>query len=157
MQITVNGKEYKIEFTFEAAESDTVQKVFEFMSGAYVLKGVKDSGTELEKKAAQVDVMIEGLSSMPRLAIDLFHMGLLEYHGQFGDGSVKSRDDAKLLYKQFCKENPESELATQYGLFEALKVQMEDDGFFKRIGLTAFAEEIEKSVPTPQDHKKKKK
>ena len=36
MQITVNEKQYNIEFTFEAAESESIQEVFDFFTGAYL-------------------------------------------------------------------------------------------------------------------------
>lgn len=153
MQIKVNGKEYNIEFTFEAAESEVVQKAFDFFSGAYMFKGLKEDGTEIEKKVAQMDAMVSGISAMPKLAIDLLYMGLLENHSD----EIKSRDDAKQLYKSFCIENPDSKIAMQSGLFEALKTQMETDGFFKRIGLEQMMEKMNQPEPSkiPQDHKKK--
>ena len=37
--ITINNKEYTLEYTFKAAEHrDTVQKMFNIASGAYVAK-----------------------------------------------------------------------------------------------------------------------
>lgn len=41
--ITVNSNEYKLEFSFEAAEyKDIVQKMFKVLSGAYVVEESKD-------------------------------------------------------------------------------------------------------------------
>ena len=41
--ITVNSNEYKLEFSFEAAEyKDIVQKMFKVISGAYVVEESKD-------------------------------------------------------------------------------------------------------------------
>lgn len=169
MQLPANGKEYTVEFTFEAAESNVVQKAFDYFSGAFMLKGIKttksdDEMTDEEKiqtRVNQMDAMIGGISAMPSLAIDFLYMGLLEHHGsnEDGDGTVKCREDAKRVYKQFCKENPEDERATQFGLFESLKEQMETDGFFKRIGLEQIMKNMNQPEPmkTPQDHKKKQK
>jgi len=159
-------KEHDVEFTFEAAESDTVQKVFDYFSGTYMLKGLKtekkeEDMTEEEKtecKIAQMDALVGGMSIIPKLSIDLLYMGLLEHHGVCGDKTqdILTRNDAKNLYKQFCKENPDSEIAMHSGLFEALKIQMETDGFFKRIGLEQMIEKMSQPSPkVPQDHKKK--
>lgn len=165
MQLKTKDKIYEIEFTFEAAESETIQTVFDYFSGSYMFKGMKDSGTELEKKLSQMDSMIGGISSMPKLAIDFLLMGLLEHHGEFGDKTqdILSRDDAKRVYKEFCKENPDDAMSIHSGLFDALKEQMEADGFFKRIGLEQMMEamnqvETEEAVPMKlQDHKKPQK
>lgn len=159
MLLKTSKKEYKVEFTFEAAESDIVQKAFDYFSGAYMFKGLKENGTELENKVAQVDAMVSGISVVPKLAIDLLYMGLLEYHGtsEDADGTITCREDAKRIYKEFCKENPEDSISTQYGLFEALRGQMETDGFFKRIGLEQMMNQMNQPEPKkiPQDHKKK--
>lgn len=167
MKLSANGKEYTVEFTFEAAESDVVNKAFDYFSGAYMFKGIKSNKPEdemtdeekLQENVAKADAMISGISAVPRLAIDFLYMGLLENHGSHseGDGAVTCRDDAKRIYKQFCKENPDDIKATQFGLFEALKEQMEVDGFFKRIGLEQLMKTISDPEPkkTPQDHKKK--
>lgn len=157
MKLSINGKERTIEFTFEAAESELLQTVFDYFSGAYMFKGIRDSGSELEQKVAQMDAMISGISAVPKMAIDLFYIGLLEHHGPCGDTTqdILSRDDAKMLYKAFCKENPENEISTQSGLFEALKKQMEEDGFFKRIGLEQMKPEEQPQPKISQEYKKK--
>lgn len=152
MNIKVGKKEYNIEFTFEAAESESVNKAFDFFTGAYMMKKADEIKGSTEK---QMDCMIGGLSDVPKLTIDFLYMGLLENHAK----EVKNREEAKELYKQFCKENPEDERAYHYGMFEALKEQMSTDGFFKRIGVEQFMSNLEETVEnaekTPQDHKKK--
>ena len=159
MQIKVNGKPYTIEFTFEAAESEVVCKAYDFFSGAYMLKampelanaqGNKDFEVTNEMKIKQLDAMTQEASKAPKLAIDFLFMGLQEYHAD----EIQTRDNAKALYKAYCKENPDTELSYNIGLFEALKGQMETDGFFKRIGVDAMME-TPKEVKQPQDHKKK--
>lgn len=163
MLLHTSNKDYTVEFTFEAAESEIVQTAFDYFSGAYMFKGMTEDGTEEEKRIKQVDAALSGISAMPKLAIDFLFMGLLENHGPCGEISqdILTRNDAKAVYKRFCKENPESELAMQSGLFKALREQMENDGFFDRIGLTEvmnamMTEEPEAQLPKiPQDHKKK--
>lgn len=172
MQLITKNKTYEIELTFEAAESPIVEQVYDFFSGAYVMKSIavdKPDGELTENditknQIAKIDAMISGASSVPKMAIDFLYMGLLEHHGAEGDGTVLSRADAKKVYKEFCKENPDDKMAMHSGLFEALKVQMETDGFFKRIGLDQMLESMNKSIEeevkqqkVPQDHKKKAK
>ncbi len=167
MQLITKNKTYTIEFTFEAAESPIVQLAFDYFSGAYMMKAIAVDKTDseltesdkLKNQVAQLDALIGGVANMPKLAIDFLFMGLLENHGADGDGTVLNRSDAKRIYKDFCKENQEDALAMHSGLFEALREQMVEDGFFKRIGLEQMMENMskpnEKTVKMPQDHKKK--
>lgn len=176
MQLTVKDRTYEIEFTFEAAESETVQKVFDYFTGAYQYRNIKtskgvDEMDDQEKVAytiGMLDSTIGEVATIPKLTIDFLFMGLLEHHGVNGDitQDIESKDDARQLYKDFCKENPEDEKALHTGLFDALKVQMDADGFFKRIGLeqmltklNSMEQEEKKTNLTvvPQDHKKKQK
>lgn len=156
MNIKANGKEYNIEYTFEAAESDIVQKAFDFFSGAYILK----QGKEAKDPIGQLDAMMAGTAESSKFMIDFLYMGLLESHGlhEDGDKTIACREDAKRLYKQFCKENPEDERAFQFNMLMALREQMVEDGFFKRIGLESLMEMMNQEQPKiPQDHKKKAK
>lgn len=174
MQITVDNKVYNIEFTFEAAESDCIQKVFDFFTGAYQYRGLtslKDENDMSDTEKAQsmiklVDSTLNEAASIPGLTIDFLYTGLLEHHGACGDitQDILTRDDAKRLYKQFCKENPDDERAMHTGMFDALKEQMKSDGFFKRIGLEQMLESMNKTAQeqaekvttiVPQDHKRK--
>ena len=99
------------------------------------------------------------ISDLPRMAMDMFYAGLLESHGECGDGTITSRMDAKRLYKQFCKENPEDAMAiSYYGLVTVISAQMEEDGFFKRTGLADILgnmESVAKKSKKPEDHGKK--
>lgn len=164
LTLHVDNKDYVVEFTFEAAESDIVNTAFDFFSGAYMLKTLPADEKTLKTKEGQkqvqlqqLDVLFEQASKTPRLTIDFLYMGLLEHHGECGDKStdIKTRNDAKMLYKKFCKENPDSELAMHTGLFEALKGQMEEDGFFKRIGLDLLMESVTGAVQAEEPQKEK--
>jgi len=174
MQITVNEKQYNIEFTFEAAESEAIQEVFDFFTGAYlyrtsnIAKDENDMTIEEKNKQliSQADGTITEMSKIPALTIDFLFMGLLEHHGKNGDETqdILTRDDARALYKSFCKQNPDDEKAQHFGMFNALKEQMASDGFFKRIGLEQMMnqtaqiaeEQAKKSPVVMKDHMKKK-
>ena len=131
MNITVNGKEYILEYTFEAAEChECIDAAMDIFGGMMTAKIDSKHSEEM-----QVRDFLMSLSDLPRMAMDMFYAGLLENHGTGpdGDGTITSRADARCLYKQFCKENPEDERATSYyALCTSIAEQMEKDGFFKR-------------------------
>lgn len=147
--ITVNGKDYKLEYSFMAAEhKDTVQKMFNVVSGAYI---VKRANAIKEEDAAEA--MIEGTSEMvadiPHIVKTAFYSGLLENENV-------SEDKAYEIMKAYMKENKIS----YRKLFDDIKECMEDDGFFDLSGLTEMLNEMNKSVEEnmkkiPQDHKRK--
>lgn len=146
--ITINGQEYKIEFSFEAAEhKQTVQMMFNVLSGAYFFRNGKDS----DKVAmAMINGVSEMVADIPHIAKTAFYAALLENNPV----SVQESSD---LMKQYMKDNKLS----FNGLYEELKQCMEDDGFFDLSGLTEMIQKMnenaEEQQPTkiPQDHKKK--
>lgn len=166
MIIKVNNKEYTIEYTFEAAHNKKcVDVCWNQFTGAGMMKNaalneLEDS--ETTSKVMTLDNLIGFMSDIPETVITLLYAGLLEHHGpDSGDPVINTGRDARNLYKQFYKENPESELASDMEMFNAIKVQMEEDGFFKRIGLESFMEKMRQAESqgelkkAPQDHKKK--
>lgn len=158
--LTIDGKEYKLEYSFMAAEHrDTVQKMFNVVSGAYLIKktDLLDDDNSENKKEVVANAMIEGASEMvadiPHIVKTAFYSGLLE-------NNPVSEEEAYSLMKQYMKENKISFRK----LFDDIKECMEEDGFFDLSGLTEMMEEMNKSVETqtkkrtpktPQDHKKK--
>ena len=155
MKFLVEGKEYTLEYTFEAAENQKcVDAMTDIFGGAMMTKI-----DETKSEALQIRDFLMTISDLPRMAMDMFYAGLLENHGEDGDGTITSRLDAKRLYKQFCKENPEDAMAASYyGLITVISNQMEEDGFFKRTGLADILESMGNAVQEakkPTDHKKK--
>ena len=82
-------------------------------------------------------MMLKSISNIPQTALSMFYAGLLEHHGtgRDADKSIKSKDDALELIKQYFAENPDDENANFYGVLTQVLSQMGDDGFFKLIGL----------------------
>lgn len=157
MKFTAGGKEYTLEYTFEAAENQKcVDAMTDIFGGAMMTKI-----DETKSEALQIRDFLMTISDLPRMAMDMFYAGLLENHGTEGDGdgTIANRADARRVYKQFCKENLEDDMATSYyGLVTAISKQMEEDGFFKRTGLEDILgnmTEATKEVKKPTDHKKK--
>ena len=153
--LNINGKEYTLEYSFMAAEhNETVQKMFNVVSGAYLIRKANITG---ENKEDIANAMLEGTGEMvadiPHIVKTAFYSGLLENHDV-------SREEAYNLMKQYMKENKISFKK----LFDDIKECMEEDGFFDLSGLTEMLEEMNQSVEnqtkkrtpkTPQDHKKK--
>lgn len=159
LNLKIGEKDYTLEYSFKAAEhNETVQKMFNVVSGAYLIKkvGVVDEKQNTDKQAV-AEAMIGGTSEMvadiPHIVKTTFYSGLLENHNV-------SQEEAYDLMKQYMKENKISFKK----LFDDIKKCMEDDGFFDLSGLTEMMEEMNQSVEeqtkkknpkTPQDHKKK--
>lgn len=155
LNLKIGEKDYTLEYSFMAAEhNETVQKMFNVVSGAYLIRKANITG---ENKEDIANAMLEGTGEMvadiPHIVKTAFYSGLLEKHNV-------SQEDAYELMKQYMKENKISFKK----LFEDIKTCMEDDGFFDLSGLTEMMEEMEESVEaqtkkktpkTPQDHKKK--
>ena len=152
-KIKVGNKEYQLEYTFESAENrDVVQKMFNMLSGAYIIKHT--NGSDVENDENIVNAMIDGTSEMvseiPHVCIVAFYAGLLEHN-------PVSEEEAKDIMKAYMKENKIS----YRKLFEEIKTCMEDDGFFDLSGLKEMLEEMngeqkttKKAPKTPQDHMK---
>ncbi len=159
MKFVVDEKEHILEYTFEAAENQKCVDAMTDIFGGAMMTKIDESKSE----SLQIRDFLMTISDLPRMAMDMFYAGLLEHHGEDGDGTVMSRLDAKRLYKQFCRENPEDAMAASYyGLITVISNQMEEDGFFKRTGMAdilesmgSVAEESAKGRKQPQDHKKK--
>ena len=114
--LTIGGKEYQIEFSFDAAE----------------------------KKAEMAEAMIDGtadmISDMASLSITCFYAGLLE------NNPVEDEKVARQLFKQFVKENPDDDRASFLGMYEFLKGCMEEDGFFKLTGLDKYLKDMSEAM-----------
>lgn len=155
LNLKIGEKDYTLEYSFMAAEhNETVQKMFNVVSGAYLIRKANITG---ENKEDIANAMLEGTGEMvadiPHIVKTAFYSGLLEHHNI-------SQEDAYDLMKQYMKENKISFKK----LFDDIKTCMEDDGFFDLSGLTEMMEEMNQSVETqtkkrtpktPQDHKKK--
>lgn len=151
-----NNQDYILKFTFEAAENkELVQKMFNVLSGAYLVKhggGLKDADSDMSAASAMIDGVSEMVSEIPHICVTAFYAGLLEEN-------PLSRDEAKTLMRSYMKENKIS----YRKLFEEIKQCMEDDGFFDLSGLTEMLDEMNQSIEKqaekmpkePQDHKKK--
>lgn len=155
--ITVDGKEYKLEFDFAAAEvGELVQKMFEMKSGLYIARSAQ-AGNNVG--VAILDGTGEMLATVPRICILAIYAGCLEHN-------PVSMDEAKTLLKKYMKQEKKS-FKDVYN--EIIHPCMEDDGFFMTSGIdktvdsmnqvveNAEQETEEATKVVPQDHKKSSK
>lgn len=144
--ISINGTEFVLEFTFEAAEHKTlVQKMFDMMTGAYLVKDAKD--IENPSTADMINGTSAMFSNIPDVCNIAFYAGFLEKNPM-------TEVESKNVMRAYMKENDLS----YPDLFEEIKECMEKDGFFHRTGLDKMLQKMTEQteeIKTPQDHKKK--
>lgn len=129
-KFTVDGTEYKLEFSFEAAmDNNCVQKMFEMLTGAYIYKSIPGSPTAEITENMGIIATVEGFSRMfadtPMVCRIAFRAGLRENHPDLSDS------EATELMKRYMKNK-------KFGfndLFNDLVECMEKDGFFKLTNL----------------------
>lgn len=153
--ITVNGKEYKLEFDFAAAEvGELVQKMFEMKSGLYIARSAQ-AGNNVG--VAVLDGTGEMLATVPRICVLAFYAGCLE-------NNPVSEDEARTLLKKYMKQEKKS-FRDVYN--EIIYPCMEDDGFFVTSGIDKMVDSMNQAMENaeqeqapkvaPQDHKKSSK
>lgn len=147
MKLTIGGKEYTFKFSVDASLNDEcVEKTTGLMMKVAEAHDERD-----------IDLMLHSVSNIPMTALSVFYAGLLEYHGmgRDADHSIRSKEDAKELIKTYFEENPDSEDANFFGILNMMVEQMNEDGFFKLVGLESLmqTETPENgTVKTPMDH-----
>ena len=146
MTLTVDGKDYTIEYTMEAALcNECTEKVTDY------LFSIGEAGSKEDAKK-----LISSMTDIPQTALTMLYAGLLEHHGaESGDGSITSKQEVKELARQYFKEHKEDGKGNFFALMELLMGAMEADGFFNQIGLGQLAEKAQKTKKAPQDHRKK--
>ena len=136
-RITINGKEYTVEYTIEASLYDdcTLSMMDMFVKGGMVQGAAQDRDIEGAMKN-----LMETIANLPQKVLTLFYAGLLEHHGPEGDRSVQSRNDAKKILAKYLNENKKS----FRDVLEELTEVMAEDNFFDLIGLNQMTAELAK-------------
>ena len=142
--LTIGGKDYKLEYTIEAAlYKDGVDRLIDFIGGFSGVQGEQEitKGLEPESKTKVRIQIVNNLKSeitnLPNTALELFYMGLLQHHGEDGDGTVPDIKAAKRLVAKYFAEQDKVENGINdfAALLAVCMEQMGEDGFFKRTGL----------------------
>jgi len=150
--LNINGKTYDLEFSFAAAEEgNLIQSMFKVVSGAYFF----EHGNKETMAAAMMHGTAAMVGDLPVICKQAFFAGLK------GHTEGITYEDAVELMQAYMKENKMSFNA----MYQLLKTQMEEDGFFELTGITEMMQQMsqtaeEKKAPkkqpkTPQDHRKK--
>ena len=122
MKKVIDGKEFVIEYGSVAMLScpECVEHVLNLVH----LNEQKD--IPLSRRFGTI------MKDVPQITLLLFHAGLLEHHGEDGDKTVLSLNDAKSLLKKYFRENAE---ATFLDLLAELIGQMDKDNFLALLGM----------------------
>lgn len=147
MTLNIGGIDYTFEFSIEASlYNECTERIADLFSKI----------TEAQNEE-NLKMLISGLGNVPKTALEMFYAGLLEHHGEFGDGTILTINDAKNLIREYIHEHKEDGKGNFYNIMNLMIEQMTEDGFFEQIGLTQMIqEEVQtKEVKKPQDHKKK--
>lgn len=156
-RLQIGTKEYKLEYTIEASlYNECVERMMEFFGKTLAItneqeltKGLSKE-EKIEMRMQLVKDSLSGMINLPKTALTVFYAGLLEYHGEAGDNTVRSIGDAKALVKQYFSEHVEDGKDNFYDLLQVCMEQMGEDGFFKLTGMERFlsqngeSEEIQK-------------
>ena len=134
--LEIEKKEYKIEFSIEASlNEECVERAAGFMCGAKA----KNDGSIM-------DNIIDTVTDIPGTTLSMFYASLLEHHGENGDGTVKSKAEAKALIKKYFAEHKDDGKGNFYAVMQLLIEQMMEDGFFKLIGLEQTIEATQTNI-----------
>lgn len=134
--ITINGTDYKFEYSIEASlYEDCCGCIMDLFVGEGMAKGAAETG-DLDRAWNELKKSITG---NPKTALTLFYAGLLENHGL-------SKDEAKELYKAYVKESGKSIIE----ITNELMAIVDEDNFFGLLGL-------DKAFQTESNTKKEKK
>ena len=134
-KITINNKEYTIEFSIEASlYDDCTKSVMDmFVKGGMVTAAAEEGDLEGAKEN-----FLDSIANIPQKALTLFYAGLLEHHGTDGDKTVQSKNDAKKLIKLYIAESKKSFRDVMSEMME----QMAEDSFFDLVGLNQITTEM---------------
>ena len=154
-KFTIDGTEYKLEYSFEAAlDSACVQDMFNMLTGAYVYKSLPgENTTQNEGIVAAVEGFSKMFADTPKVCVNAFNAGLKENHPNL------SAEESKTLMKRYMKNK-------KFGfndLFNDLVECMEKDGFFKLTNLDeaikrlTAGQEGESEENSPTEEKKDQK
>lgn len=138
IELTKGGRNWKLEYTFEAAHYQRcVEKAWDYFSGAMALReaAAAEGKSQAEQQMGVMNGIINSMVAIPDLVLLFIYAGLIEHHGR----EIKTEADARQWYKEYCLDYPDT---TDVDMLEKIRQCMEDDGFFRRIGLDKMLESM---------------
>ena len=148
-ELKINGKIYILKFTHKAAKCQKcVQKVFELLTGASVMRGMDNR--EEPTLAGMLTGVAYQVGEIPSLCDTLMYAGLK------AENPVDTEEEAGDLLISYMEETGKDYAE----IFESLKECMEEDGFFKISGIDqmiqSMNEAMEKEDPEEKTEVQKK-
>ena len=148
-ELKINGKIYVLKFTHKAAKCQKcVQKVFELLTGASVMRGMDNR--EEPTLAGMLTGVAYQVGEIPSLCDTLMYAGLK------AENPVDTEEEAGDLLISYMEETGKDYAE----IFESLKECMEEDGFFKISGIDqmiqSMNEAMEKEDPEEKTEVQKK-
>lgn len=148
-RITINNKEYTLEYSIEASLYDECTKtVMDTFVKASMSAGYVKDGDAM----AAISGVVESIANLPQKVVTLFYAGLLEHHGNSGDHSVKSRAEAKNILVMYLKESGKSFVDVNNELLECIG----EDNFFDLTGLSMIGKKIDEITEENMEEKPKR-
>ena len=138
IELTKGGRNWKLEYTFEAAHYQRcVEKAWDYFSGAMALReaAAAEGKSQAEQQMGVMNGIINSMVAIPDLVLLFIYAGLIEHHGR----EIKTEADARQWYKEYCLDYPDT---TDVDMLEKIRQCMEDDGFFRQIGLDKMLESM---------------
>lgn len=150
LKVTIGGTEYTLKYSMRATlENDCIRQVTKVLVE-----------TDTSEDAEGISNLVADIVPTVR---DTWYAGLIEAHGthKYGDGKVPDKNTADELLFELIDENADnedSEYSDYFGVMQALVQCMNDDGFFKRIGLERMFRDpqTETTQPKPKRGRPKK-
>lgn len=143
-KITINKKEYTLEFSIEASLYDecTMSVMDMFVKG-----GMVQGAAETNNVEDAMQNLMQTIANLPQKALTVFYAALLEHHGPEGDGSIQSISDAKRVLADYLKEKKK----TFRDVFSEMMALMEKDNFFELVGLNQVTNDLAKEMENPSE------
>lgn len=150
-RITIDHKEYTIEYSIEASLYD--ECTISFMD-VFVRAGMSENYAMNGDARSAMDEVLSTMANFPNRVVTLFYAGLMEHHGENGDRSINSRDDAKNLLKKYIHESKKTYVDINNELMNIIA----EDNFFDLIGLNEMIPSMtEENSPETEKKPRKKK
>lgn len=166
--LKIGDKDYKLEYTIEASLYDEgIDTTLKFISAAGMPKEedlekyTPEQQAEIRKQV--VDNIIKSMTNLPKTAMDLFYMGLLEHHGsgKYADHTIKSKDDVKDLIRVYFADHTDDGTGTFYDILSSVwsngrRRFFQTDGLEKMMSNAQKKDESSEPVPVNREQRRAK-
>lgn len=160
--LKIKNREYKLEYTVRASLYEDCIETMVNLFGSVAGIMTEDSMTKdlnpndkLEVQKSLMEALRRQVYGLPNITLTLFYAGLMEYHGtgRNGDGTIRSKDDAESLVYDYFEDHKDDGLDTFADILSICVSQMQEDGFFRRVGIEKLLSQGEETEKTEEKKK----